>query len=246
MKQPLGARLTAIFTLTLAVLLAVSTMAGPSRPDRGAMKQYRTDTKKFANQPIPLIETHMKYALQQAEKAKADNKPGFFGERGGIAQATNEAIRVKDGLSGPDQAKAEGIIKEYQAKIDAIEASFKSETLAGATAPEDVYKGSDRKEWEQKLRAAWMQKYPGDKIIKMIFNQAQWEHSKGQEWNKAYKRWEQYDKSVLKTAVVVDNDAETALIHPAFVNKDNMSGKVVLGVDTKESYGKIEILKKNL
>jgi hypothetical protein len=239
----------------LVVLFAICFIVGSTsdlfaRTDMKAMMEYRTKVNKFRNQPDKLIEIHMDYAVMLAKQAKADKNPNMFGERSGITQAIDSAKKelenAKNKLSADKVECLEKFIKDEQSEVEAIKASFFQDKLQSAEAPKDLYKKKDKEQWRKEIQDAWKKKYLDDEIIEIRFPNAQWEKKKGKEWNKAYSRWDKIDKSILKAAVIIKKDAKTAIIHPAFVNKDNLTGKVVIGVNTKKTYTAIEMLVENL
>lgn len=106
-------------------------------------------------------------------------------------------------------------------------------SVASEPTPADVYSGGDKKKLEKMIREAWKAKYPKDDILGVRFHMKDWKRDANYKANSTsiYKT----DTSVLAVSVVVKDNADTATIFPAYINKDNLSGGIDAGVSTKTS-----------
>jgi len=99
--------------------------------------------------------------------------------------------------------------------------------------PADVYSGKDKKELKKMILDAWKAKYPKDNVLGVRFHMDHWKRDANYKANSTsiYKT----DTSVLAVSVVVQDDSKYATIFPAYINKDNLSGELNTGVETKKS-----------
>ncbi len=118
------------------------------------------------------------------------------------------------------------------------------DSIDSESSPVDLYNGSDKSEYETMIREVWEARYPDDSILGIRFTKKKWRKEKvrGKDISGVTKR----DFSVLEAAVVVSTDSQVATIFPAFLKKDNETGEIFVGVDTKKSnYNVKQMLKKN-
>ncbi len=110
--------------------------------------------------------------------------------------------------------------------------------------PPDIYKGADKEKFRSMISDAWKKKYPQDKVLGIRFHSDHWVRNSNYKADAVsiYKS----DTSVLPVSVVVQRDASVATIFPAYINKNNLSGEISVGVNTKKkSYVVKEMLLKN-
>jgi hypothetical protein len=105
--------------------------------------------------------------------------------------------------------------------------------LAATSAPVDLYTGADKEEIRDMVTQAWKKKYPKDDILGVRFPNKTWVRDSVWRWSSADKGWSNNDTSVLRLAVIVKTDKTVATIYQAYVNRDNASDSVNVGVDTK-------------
>lgn len=145
-----------------------------------------------------------------------------------------KTCRVVQAFAAPN----EPTIKEAMDKISVLRAEIKvkSAAIEKATrrvvkAPVEGYSGADKEKYRKAIQSAWMKKWSGDKIVKVVFPKGwvrkdEWNNNGGGNYSRS-------DMSYLVAIVVVQKDAKTATLYPAYVNKNNLSGEISLGVETK-------------
>lgn len=97
--------------------------------------------------------------------------------------------------------------------------------------PPDVYSKGDKAELKKMIMEAWKAKYPQDKILGIRFHMKEWKREKNVRSNETSIYLN--DKSALAVSVVTQTDDRVATIFPAYINKDNQSGTMNIGCDTK-------------
>ncbi len=98
--------------------------------------------------------------------------------------------------------------------------------------PADIYSGSDKAKFHTMIDSAWRKKYPQDKILGIRFHSNSWVRNANYKTNATgiYKT----DTSVLPVSVVIQHGARFATIFPAYINKNNLTGSITAGVNTKK------------
>jgi hypothetical protein len=106
------------------------------------------------------------------------------------------------------------------------------ESIDNEPTPADLYKDSDKSDYMAMIRDVWKDRYPEDTILGIRFLKKEWRKEKvrGKDITGVGKK----DFSVLEVAVVVSTDPEIATIFPAFLKRDNHTGEIFVGVDTKK------------
>lgn len=154
----------------------------------------------------------------------------------GARQALDEAWAYLEPLVMLN-GKSKDVIEmktDYDASVanaDKTENELAEELAASEKAPADVYGGGDKGKLRKLVRAAWVAKYPSDKILAIRFHQAKWSRTVSLKVNQTH--FYKQDTSVLALSVVVKKTAKLATIYPAFVNKNNRKGELNAGVATK-------------
>lgn len=124
-------------------------------------------------------------------------------------------------------AKLTSLRTEINAKYTALEKA----TRRIVKAPVEGYSGADKEKYRAAIKSAWLKQWSGDKIVKIVFPQA-W--TRKSEWNNnGNGNYSKSDMSFLVAWVIVQKDAKTATMYPAYVNKNNLSGEISYGVQTK-------------
>ena len=83
------------------------------------------------------------------------------------------------------------------------------------------------------VREAWTREYPDDEILGVRFDHAEWKRTA--EMVRDGSAWSWHDMQYLGVALVVKTSGRIATIYPAFVNKNNLTGALTVGVDTKSA-----------
>ncbi|BAO43310.1 hypothetical protein [Thiolapillus brandeum] len=116
--------------------------------------------------------------------------------------------------------------------------------VASEPTPPDVYAGKDKEKFRSMIASAWKNKYPQDKVLGIRFHSDHWVRNSAYNTNATglYKT----DTSVLPVSVIVQSSSTHATIFPAYINRNNLSGAISAGVDTKKkSYVVKEMLLSN-
>ena len=104
---------------------------------------------------------------------------------------------------------------------------------ASEKMPKNNYNGADLNQLLSQIEIAWKSKHPKDKILAVRITSKDWKRDVNFKSNSTsiYKN----DTSILGGRVIVETNNKLATIFPAFVNKDNLSGEINIGVATKKS-----------
>ena len=104
---------------------------------------------------------------------------------------------------------------------------------ASEKMPQNNYSGADLNQLLSKIKIAWKNKHPKDKVLAVKITSKDWKRDVNFKSNSTsiYKN----DTSILGGKVIVETNDKLATIFPAFINKDNLSGEVNIGVATKKS-----------
>ncbi len=133
--------------------------------------------------------------------------------------------------NNPSLKEAMDKVTSLRSEINAKSAAIEKATGRVVKAPVEGYSGADKEKHRTAIKSAWMKKWSGDKIVKIVFPQAwtrksEWNHNGNGNYSKS-------DMSFLVAWVIVQKDSKTAMMYPAYVNKNNLSGEVSYGVQTK-------------
>ena len=101
--------------------------------------------------------------------------------------------------------------------------------------PADVYSGRDKSSLKSKIKKAWKDMWKNDNILDVRFPNADWNRTQSRRWSDAENAYYYQDTSILLVSVVVKTDNKVATIFPAYINKNNDTGKLTMGVATKDS-----------
>lgn len=192
----------------------------------------------------------LQQASSRASQAKAGKQVAMF------RQAENCLEQVQNYINHVglmDYSVAKEVVKTLSASLVAgrkelvgVKKDLQETMLAETSAPNDVYSEKDKAAIADAVSKAWKKKYPKDDILGIRFPNKAWVRDSIWRWNGATKSWYNNDTSVLRLNVVVKTDAKIATIYQAYVNRDNNSETVNVGVDTKGSeYVVSEMLLKN-
>jgi hypothetical protein len=194
------------------------------------MSSAETEAKNFAKNRDMRLRNCDQY-MKDAEKS---NNHNIFQISLTELDRLERVCQVVQAFAAPN----EPAIKEAMDKVTALRAEIKvkSAAIEKATrrvvhAPTEGYSGADKEKHRAAIKSAWMKKWSGDKIVKIVFTKAwirksEWNHNGNGNYSKS-------DMSYLVATVVIQKDAKTATLYPAYVNKNNLSGELSYGVDTK-------------
>lgn len=189
-------------------------------------------------------------AESMSTKARDSKNPQIF--TGGVRQALDQSTDLLASFSLA-KGKDDSTVKALNAKLQASEEqaavtakALEGEILAANRAPRNSFTGTGGSGFIGQMRKEWENRNPGDRILDVRIVAADWEHAVGYDWNNAYSRWDKYDRQWLKMAVIVQSDEQIATVYPAFINRDNMSGRESLVASHKSTYEIRKMLVKNL
>ena len=135
---------------------------------------------------------------------------------------------------------------KYEKKYAKISFEIKKDKLAKVKKPKEKYQGKDKEKYEKMILEDWKESYPEDKVLDIIFHMKEFRRTKTKKWNSATKDWRYRDTEVLAVTVAVKTSDNIISLYMAYINKDNLSGKLSTGVKTKGSeYVIKEMLAKN-
>lgn len=217
----------------------------------GNVKKFTARAQEFVNGASPKLEEHLKRAQSLTEDAVRNKTPAFF--EGGIRQEITAAERLAQiftAIATPSHPKAKEMnanVAALKGKIEEARKTMKGEILKAARPPADVYEGKDRAELEELIRNAWRKEHPKDKILSIRFQEKEWDRTRKLKWSEGDSSWNAIDHSVLSVCVLVQTSDRIATAYVAYANRDNLSSKLTIGVQTKGSdYVQREILIENL
>lgn len=199
---------------------------------------FMANAQSFAEKFSEDYAMHMKNAKDAAADAERTKTPGFYRVSFHQLERCEWMVTILVAFNGDKDETAVKCSKE----IDGLQAEYKKKeaALIKATArvivdPVDKYTGGDRETHRKAILSAWKKAHPTDKVLKVAFPNAAWKMNRNSRWNSATSTWQHTDKSYLVVAVVIQKDAKTATIYPAYVNKENRTGEIIYGVETKGS-----------
>ncbi len=199
---------------------------------------FMAQAQNFAEKFNEDYDLHLKNAKDAAADAERNKTPGFYRVSFHQLERCEWMVTILVAFNGDKDETAVKCSKE----IDGLQAEYKKKeaALIKATArvivdPVDKYTGGDRETHRKAILSAWKKAHPTDKVLKVVFPNAAWKMNRNSRWNSATSTWQHTDKSYLVVAVVIQKDAKTATIYPAYVNKENRTGEIIYGVETKGS-----------
>lgn len=237
-----------LVTLFFVVFISVSPAFAEkrTRPGKGPDRIVEMRIKK--------ARTILESAKQDADRANQvtmeNQKINNYNIAVGKLRTFTKKVEEIEGMTGPNDPRVAELTKDYEVTkkyvYDAC-ADIREKVLADQKAPEDIYKGSDKKKFKKMIMAAWKKAYPNDDIYDIRFHSAGFKRTRTKRWNDAVNQWQYNDVSALAVSVIVKMNKDIATIYPAFINKDNQDGSINTGVHTKfGGYVVKEILVKNL
>lgn len=202
--------------------------------DRGKMLQLSLDniTKQLA-----LMTEFKKSSEESAEVLKQGM------ER---AQYYLDWISLEKGIESSEYKAAKSIFDGKVKEFDAKKAENDAAIVAKAKPPADIYKGADKEKLKSMIKAEWIKAYPDEKILAVRFPKETWERRKERTWYDSSNSWVDSDMSYYYAGVIIKLDDKMAMVYTAVANKNNLSGQLSIGVQTKESFTSYKILLSSL
>lgn len=151
-----------------------------------------------------------------------------------IAQLQGQA-----GASDPEVQRLSKRLEEARSQIWAKHGARLEAMLASVKAPQNVYKGSDRAEWEGRIRKLWTTLRPNDQFLGIRFDQANW--VKGHATTTSEESVTMNAKLITKTytpeeslrvSVVVKASDTLATIYNVYCRRDLTNGETSLGFNS--------------
>ena len=200
--------------------------------DRGKMLQ------------ISLDQISKQLALMTEFKKSSEESATVLNEGLERAQYYLDWISVE---KGPDSAEYKAAKAMYDSKtkeFDSKKSDNDAALVAKAKPPADVYKGADKEKLKTMIKAEWAKTYPDEKIIGIRFPKETWKREVSKEW--VGDTLKSYDMSYYYAGVIIKLDDKMAMVYTAVANKDNLSGELSIGVNTKQSFTSYKILLSSL
>lgn len=175
---------------------------------------------EVAEQRMQMAESSKSWPLVQSARRELEFVKGWC-----------RVIQAFNGDEDPTAKETLAKVKELDESYAKKEAAFKKASVREVKMPVEGYKGGDKETHRSAIKKAWQSAYPSDKILKIVFpegwdRKSEWNHNGNGNYSKS-------DMSYLVAWVIVQKDAKTAMMYPAYVNKNNLSGKISYGVQTK-------------
>ncbi|CAN5499266.1 hypothetical protein BH11PSE11_BH11PSE11_13450 [soil metagenome] len=195
---------------------------------------------------LGLAELKGKRAVEFAEKGLKEMNSNMFNESSGTYQQIKDAEKlVAEFGKGGDSAKANSAIANAKAAVESLSEQYSTKAAASFRLPAETYNGGDKSRLRDQIVAKWKENYPGDQVLGVRFLKPDWERRKESNYNNG--SWYHYDNSVLLAYVVIKKSGELATVYPAYVNKNNQSGAITIGAQTKGgSYSHQDMLMKHV
>lgn len=194
--------------------------------------EYEKALKEWLDDAPGEVEKGAAEAVRTAKEGVNNNKPGYFGEQGGVRQRLAQARETYEVLAalspdGAGTARAKRAVDEAKAATAEMGAKFIESTVASNPAPEDGYHGSDEAALVNVLREKWAKGGNGTAVLKVGVRGPNWQRTTRWEWSAAHKGWEKVDKSRIQGFVVVKVDDRHAAVWWVNLVKDHLNGDVV-------------------
>ena len=188
---------------------------------------FMDDFKKNTDRRFEMYKFHM----EGAEKNKAWSLCELAIKQ---LDENTQLAHIMQAFKGDDSPEAMAVLDKIPALKETAEkrsAAIKKATQRIVKMPVDSYGGADKEKYRAAVKKAWQKQWPSDKILKVVFPTG-WKRD--DEWNhNGNGSWKHSDMSFLVPWVIVQKDAKTAMMYPAYVNKNNLSGEISYGVQTK-------------
>lgn len=198
-----------------------------------------------------LAELKGKLAVEMADKGLREMNPNYFSDSSGVTQQFKEADAVIELCLkelGPDEAGASAArasLAASRAAVDKDAVAYAKKSAASFRIPAEAYQGGDKEKLRQMVVSRWKALYPQDQIVLVRFVKPSWERRQETTYNNG--SFYHYDNSALLVYVVIKKSAELGTAYPVYVNRNNKTGKLEVGAQTKGSgYSHQDVLLKNV
>ncbi|MDI6731665.1 MAG: hypothetical protein QME05_03710 [Candidatus Margulisbacteria bacterium] len=190
------------------------------------------------------VESYLEKAKSFAgQVASSGNASQFSSVLENLNEAAEKISAVKEKIENWNISGAEA--DQYLAELNAQYQSTFSEAfnqcesiliagLAQKAAPKNVYSAASKSKFHHMIMADWKAAWPNDNILGIRFPNAAFKQTVNE------KRWDSdkrariwVKKSALVAKVIVQVSPKLAAIYPAYINRDDVTGKVNAGVYTK-------------
>jgi len=99
--------------------------------------------------------------------------------------------------------------------------------IAKRSLPKDKYRGRDKKVLKKMIFSEWKERYPKDKIMRIVFHSNKWKHFAQKRWNSGDKTWRIEDNSTLNTMVVIKKNKKIATAFLVEVKKNHLNKDMI-------------------
>lgn len=230
----------------------------------GGHQWYRTNRQELMKHPnyakaaeqmtelnVKLGELKCQKALDFAQTGVKSENPNIFNDSSGTYQVMKEAEKILEEC-GKDKGSTDRLcsqlskaISDARAGVEKLKFEYKRTAAQKYRLPGEKYSGGDKAKLKKMVLDKWKELHPNDKVLGVRFHMAEWQRKKESNFNNG--TWYHYDNSVLAVLVVVKTSNELATVYPAYVNKNNQSGALTIGAETKGSgYVQDDMLLKNV
>ena len=153
----------------------------------------------------------------------------------GIGEAQLVKAKSSGNAGAAENAKRQQMLKERQTAREAKKTFSISnkKNIPNECTPADVYEGADKAKLKDLILSAWKAEHPQDEVMGVRFIAKDWKANENIHRDDAGKILYINDKAVLVVSVIVKTSPEIATIFPAYVNKENKTGALNAGVQTK-------------
>lgn len=230
--------------LLLCVVLGLSTVAlAGGETDIAAFRDRQRKAKSLGER----AEVAFDFTLVLSRHARQDMNLEIYK---GIKEMLNEGaadlkkLQTEKGKEDPEVvrllAKLNATMTTIQGDVDYVKAN----KLDSVKMPEDVYAGADREKIKAAVNQAWKERYPTDKVMKVLLPKTEWERKKTEE--KVGSEWKKYDISSMVVKVLVDKDDERATIHTIYIQVNHHQSEAYEVGRKGAGFDPMDIAKKNV
>jgi len=212
---------------------------------------YAKAAEQMTELDVNLGELKCQKALDFAQTGVKTANPNMFNDSAGTYQQLKEAEKIRDECAKERSAddklctRLADAIADARAGVEKLKTEYRRTAAEKYRLPAEKYSGGDKAKLKKMVLDKWKETHPNDKVLGVRFHMADWQRKKESNYNNG--TWYHYDNSVLAVLVAVKTSAELATVYPAYVNKNNQSGALTIGADTKGSaYVHNDMLLKNV
>lgn len=202
-------------------------------------EQSLQSTVKWAQQHFPeLIDKD----LQQAhDHSKELVKRGAFGGWDSSVQRYlnyaklryEKLATVAPGDQGLSAVKAR--VDTAEQSLNATKEKFRRQLIAGNTMPADAYGGSDAAAIKAAVKKLWAQKYPQDRVARVVIADSNWSDFSGTRWVSSSRSWNTYNYDRLNAYVLVPGGSYNYKFFAQVVRQNLQGGRIDIFPDRPEN-----------